>query len=164
LNILTLLVIVIIIKAMKVVATNRKAFHNYQILDSVEVGIVLEGSEVKSLRQGSLSIGDAYARFENGEIYLFNLHITPYKFSTVFTPDPKRKRKLLLKKREIKKLCGLIQQRGNTLIPLKVYFNERGLAKISLGICRRKRLYDKKEAILKKEGEKALARIKRVSR
>jgi len=146
---------------MKVVGTNRKAFHDYTVLDTYEAGMVLEGSEVKSLRQSSVSMSDAYAEFRNGEVFLFNLHISPYKFSTNFTPEPKRKRKILLNKGEIKRLYGTVQQKGNALIPLKIYFNDRGFAKISLGLCRRKRLYDKKEKIIKKETEMNLKKIRK---
>ncbi len=149
---------------MKVVGTNRKASQLYEIIDTYEAGIVLKGSEVKSLRQGLVSLSDAYADIKNGEVFLFNLHITPYKFSTVSTPEPKRKRKLLLKKEEIKKLYGFVQQKGHTLIPLKIYFNERGFAKVFLGVCRNKRVFDKKEKILKKESEKRLAQLKKTIR
>ncbi len=146
---------------MKIVTTNRRAEHDYHILMTFEAGIVLEGSEVKSLRQGAVSLSDAYARIDNGQIYLLNLHIAPYKYSSRYQLDPKRRRKLLLKKREIRKLYGLITQRGNTLIPLKVYFNERGFAKILLGVCRRKRMYDKKERLIEKELKTRVDRIKK---
>ncbi len=149
---------------MKVVSTNRKAGHLYEILDTYEAGIVLKGSEVKSLRQGEVSLSDAYAEIKNGEVFLHNLHIAPYKFSTITIPDPRRKRKLLLRKDEIKKLYGVITQKGNMLIPLKVYFSDRGLAKISIGVCRRKRVYDKKEKILMKKKKKDLKRIKSFNR
>ncbi|MGQ9465609.1 MAG: SsrA-binding protein SmpB [bacterium] len=144
---------------MKVVSTNRKAGHLYEIINTYEAGIVLKGSEVKSLRQGEVSLSDAYAEIKNGEVFLYNLHITPYRFSTISTPDPKRRRKLLLRKEEIKKLFGIITQKGNLLIPLKIYFNDRGIAKISIGVCRRKRVFDKKEKILKEEAKKELKKI-----
>lgn len=149
---------------MKIIATNRKALHDYNVLNTYEAGIMLKGSEVKSLRQGAVSLSDAYGEIRNGEIYLFNLHISPYKCTTHVKLDPKRNRKLLLKKGEIKRLYGLVQQRGNTLIPLKIYFNERGFAKLTIGICRRKRLYDKKEKILKKEEELRVRAIKKAMR
>jgi SsrA-binding protein len=148
---------------MKVVANNRKALHDYHVLESFEAGLVLAGSEVKSLRQGMVSMSDAYGDISDGEIYIYNLHISPYKYSSG-KYNPKRKRKLLLKKREIKKLYGLVQQRGNTLIPLKIYFNDRGYAKLNVGVCRRKRLYDKKEKILKKEEEKKIAKARKIMR
>lgn len=149
---------------MKIVSTNRKAGHLYEIIDTYEAGIVLKGSEVKSLRQGEVSLSDAYAEVKNGEVFLYNLHITPYRFSTISTPEPKRKRKLLLNKDEIKKLYGIITQKGNLLIPLKIYFNEKGYAKVTIGVCRRKRLYDKKDKILREEAKKDLKRIKSLNR
>ena len=144
-------------------ANNRKALHDYHVLESFDAGVVLAGSEVKSLRQGLVSMSDAYGGISEGEVYIFNLHISPYKYSSG-KYNPKRKRKLLLKQREIKKLYGLIQQRGNTLIPLKIYFNDRGYAKLEVGVCRRKRLYDKKEKILRKEEEKKIAKARKIMR
>lgn len=144
-------------------ANNRKALHDYHVLETFEAGVVLAGSEVKSLRQGLVSMSDAYGDISVGEVYIFNLHISPYKYSSG-KYNPKRKRKLLLKKREVKKLYGLIQQRGNTLIPLKIYFNDRGYAKLEVGVCRRKRLYDKKEKILRKEEEKKIAQARKIMR
>jgi SsrA-binding protein len=149
---------------MKVIATNRKAQHDYHVLDTYEAGIVLKGSEVKSLRQGAVSLSDAYGEMRDGELYLFNLHISPYKCTAHVTIEPKRRRKLLLKRAEIKKLYGLVQQRGNTLIPLKIYFSDRGLAKLTIGVCRRKRLYDKKEKILKREEDLKVRKIKKAMR
>ena len=144
-------------------ANNRKALHDYHVLESFDAGVVLAGSEVKSLRQGLVSMSDAYGDISEGEVYIFNLHISPYKYSSG-KYNPKRKRKLLLKNREIKKLYGLIQQRGNTLIPLKIYFSDRGYAKLEVGVCRRKRLYDKKEKIIKKEEEKKIAKARKIMR
>ncbi len=149
---------------MKFVATNRKALHDYVVLDTYEAGIVLKGSEVKSLRQGAASLSDAYGDLQNGEVFLHNLHIAPYKFTSYDSTNPKRTRKLLFTKGEIKRIYGLVQQRGNTLIPLKIFFNERGLAKVTIGICRRKRVYDKKDKILKKEIQRQVDRAKKVSR
>ena len=149
---------------MKIVANNRKALHDYHVLESYEAGIMLSGSEVKSLRQGMVSISDAYGDISDGEVYVYNLHIANYKYSSAGKLDPKRKRKILLNKKEIKKLYGLVQQRGNTLIPLKIYFTDRGYAKMQIGVCRRKRLYDKKEKILKKEEEKKIAKARKVIR
>ncbi len=149
---------------MKIIASNRKALHDYHVLDTYEAGIVLRGSEAKSLRQGGVSMSDAYGEVITGEVYLHNLHIAAYRHSTTTAHNPKRKRKLLLQKREIKKLYGLAQQRGNTLIPLKVYFNEHGFAKVTIGVCRRKRLYDKKDKILKKEVDRKVASAKKTAR
>jgi SsrA-binding protein len=147
----------------KIVANNRKALHDYHVLESFEAGLVLSGSEVKALRQGMVSMSDAYGDIGQGEVYIFNLHISPYKYSSG-QYNPKRRRKLLLNKRGIKKLYGLVQQRGNTMIPLKIYFNDRGFAKMEVGVCRRKRLYDKKEKILRKEEEKKIARVRKIAR
>lgn len=149
---------------MKIVATNRKVKHDYHIIDTFDAGIVLIGGEVKSLRQGNVSMSDAYGDVYNGEVFLFNLHISVYKHSTIGKFEPKRKRKLLLHGKEIKKLYGLVQQRGNTLIPLKIYFNDNGYAKVTLGVCRRKRLYDKKEKLLKDEIERKVDKIKKAVR
>lgn len=149
---------------MKIIASNRKALHDYQVLDTYEAGIVLKGSEAKSIRQGGVSMSDAYGEVIAGEVYLHNLHIAAYKHSAQSGHNPKRKRKLLLQKREIKKLYGLVQQRGNTLIPLKVYFNDQGFAKVTIGICRRKRQYDKKDKILKKELDRKVASAKKIAR
>jgi SsrA-binding protein len=149
---------------MKIIASNRKALHDYHVLDTYEAGIVLKGSEAKSLRQGGVSMSDAYGEVIAGEVFLHNMHIAAYKHSSESGHNPKRKRKLLLQKREIKKLYGLVQQRGNTLIPLKVYFNDHGFAKVTIGICRRKRQYDKKDKILKKELDRKVASAKRIAR
>jgi len=148
----------------KAVAVNRQAKHDYHVLDTYEAGLILKGSEVKSLRQGTISLSDAHGEIVDGEVFLFNLHITHYRHATTEQVVPKRKRKLLLHKREIKKLYGLVTQRGNTIIPLKVYFNDRGVAKVTIGICRRKRLYDKKEKLLKKEVERKVSAIKKAMR
>ena len=149
---------------MKIIATNRKALRDYYVLEQYEAGIALAGSEVKSLRQGTVSMSDAYADVSSGQVYLFNLHIAHYKCSTYQSPNPKRKRKLLLHKREIKKLYGQVQQRGKTLIPLKVYFSDSGYAKVTIGVCQRKRMYDKKEKILKQEVERKVDRAKKAMR
>jgi SsrA-binding protein len=148
----------------KVIATNRKAQHEYNILDTYEAGIVLSGSEVKSIRQGEVSLSDAYGEVRNGEVFIINLHITPYKCTTHLHLNPKRTRKLLLTAKEIKRLYGTVQQRGHTLVPLKIYFSERGLAKLTIGVCRRKRIYDKKKKIMQKEVERSIAQIRKTSR
>ncbi len=149
---------------MKVVTVNRKARHDYEILETYEAGIELKGSEVKSLREGKGSIRDAFARVENGEVWLYNFHIPPYKQSTVFVPNPERPKKLLLHKHEIKRLAGRVAERGLTLIPLKVYFNDRGWAKVELALARGKKLHDKRETIkrriLEREAERAMKRYR----
>jgi SsrA-binding protein len=141
----------------KTVATNRKARHEYHILETMEAGIELRGSEVKSLRVGKASLRDAFARVERGELLLYNMHISPYEKGGHFNPDPKRTRKLLVHKREIKKLLGKTAERGLTLVPLRLYFI-RGKAKVELALARGKRTYDKRADIERREAERALQR------
>ena len=145
-------------KMKKILAENRKAYHNYFVLEEIEAGIVLKGSEVKSAKNGQISIAEGYAKVEDGEVFLYNVNITPYKMSTIEKPDPKRKRKLLLTKREIKRLFGKTQIRGLTLIPLKVYINERGFIKILLGLCKGKKLVDKREELKKRDMQRMMRR------
>jgi len=135
----------------KTVARNRRAFHDYEVLEEVEAGLALLGTEVKSLRQGQLTLGDAHARFTRGELYLVNAHIPEYKMGGYANHEPNRPRKLLLHKRELEKVSRRIEEKGLTVIPLAVYFNQRGYAKVRLGICRGKKLHDKREAIAKRE-------------
>lgn len=142
----------------KVIAFNRKARHDYEILETMEAGIVLTGSEVKSIREGKVSIGEAYAGVEEGEIFLYNMHIAPYeKSSSAFGHEPKRPRKLLLTRREIKRLIGKVKERGLTLIPLKVYF-KGALVKIELALVKGKRKYEKRETIKKRLIEREIER------
>ncbi len=149
---------------MKVIATNRRARHDYHIIDSYDAGIVLRGSEAKSLREGAVSLSDAYGQVIGDEVFLFNLHISPYRNNTTSALDPKRRRKLLLHRREIGKLYGIVQQKGKNLVPTQIYFSDRGIAKITLAVCQRKRLYDKKEKMLKAEITARVDRIKKTSR
>lgn len=146
---------------MKPVALNRKAEHNYFVYDRYEAGIVLIGTEVKSLRQGKVSLTDGYAAIENGEVFLYNVHISPYAQGSIFNKDPKRKRKLLLKKFEIRKLYGKTKERGFTLIPLKIFFNKKGMAKVELGLCKGKKLYDKREELRRRELKREKARLRK---
>jgi SsrA-binding protein len=141
----------------KAVATNRRAHHEYFILETIEAGIALTGTEVKSLRQGKANINDAFARVDNGECILYEMHISPYEFGNRFNPDPKRPRKLLLHKKEILKLYSEIKEKGLTLIPLKIYFS-RGIAKVELGLAKGKKLYDKRDDIAKKEAARKIDR------
>lgn len=135
---------------MKVVCTNKKAYHLYNIEETYEAGIQLYGCEVKSLRLGRANLNDSFARVVNGEVFLYNMHISPYPHSReAQNLDPTRTRKLLLKKSEIKRLAGKVQERGYTLIPTKVYFNERGLAKVELALAKGKKVYDRREDIKK---------------
>ena len=140
----------------KVVGRNRKARHEYEILDTYEAGIVLKGPEVKSLRAGQLAFRDAFARVETGEVWLYNLHISPYKQANRANDDPDRVRKLLLHREEIRRLVSKTEEKGLTLIPLEVYFR-KGHAKVTLGVARGRRLYDKREK-LKKETQDREAR------
>ncbi len=130
---------------------NRKARHNYFFIQELEAGIVLIGSEIKSIREGKISFKDSYASIEAGEIWLFNLHISPYKYDSNFAPDPERKRKLLFNRREIKKIKSQIDEKGITLIPAEIYINNKGLAKIKIALAKGKRQYDKREDIKKKD-------------
>ena len=130
---------------------NRKARHNYFFIQELEAGIVLRGSEIKSIRAGKLSFKDSFASIEAGEAWLHSLHISPYKYDSVFAPDPERKRKLLLNKREIKKIRNQMDEKGMTLIPVEIYINDKGLAKIKIALAKGKRQYDKREDIKKKD-------------
>ncbi len=145
---------------MKVVATNRKAKHNYNLLETYEAGIELKGTEVKSLRTKGCSIDDAFARVEGKEVFIYNMHIPEFEKSSYFKVNARRVRKLLLKKREIKRLLGATTQKGLTLIPLKVFFNDRGWAKVEISLAKGRHVYDKKkkikEEIEKREAERAM--------
>ncbi len=143
------------------VAQNRKARHNYSIEESLEAGLMLTGTEVKSLRQGRASIVEAYAADERGELYLFNAHIPPYDAAGRFNHEPKRPRKLLLHRRELARLIGLIRREGYTLVPLSLYFNERGIAKVQLGLARGKRKADKRESEKRRDWQRQKARLMR---
>lgn len=145
----------------KVIATNKKAYHEYHIESTMEAGIVLKGPEVKSLRAGRVNLRDGYAKVKDGEVWLHNVHISPYKFATYDSPDPLRERKLLLTKREIKRLIGKVQEKGFALIPIKIYFTSKGLAKIALGLCKGKTLYDKRHSLKKKEADREMDRLKK---
>jgi SsrA-binding protein len=133
----------------KIVATHRQAYHNYEILDTFECGIVLTGSEVKSIRLGSLNLKDSYAVIRKGEAWLLNAHISPYKFSRLDTAEPRRERKLLLHKAQIRKLTGKVEEKGLTLVPTKCYL-KNGIVKIELGLAKGKKLYDKRETEIRK--------------
>ena len=132
---------------MRSISVNKKAFFNYEILESLEAGISLLGSEVKAVREGRVSMKDTYADVRNGEIFLFGLHISPYEAANRFNHDPLRERKLLLHRREIRRLTGKIQERGLTLIPTKVLMTDKGLIKVELALAKGKKLYEKKEVI-----------------
>ncbi len=144
---------------MKIVCKNKKAFHDYHIEKTMEAGMVLTGPEVKSLRAGRANIKDGYARLKDGELYLYNLHISPYAFATHSVTDPLRVRKLLLHKRELRKLIGKINEKGVALIPLKIYFVHNGKAKVEIGLARGKKLYDKRAALKEKQSKRELQRV-----
>ncbi len=135
----------------KLITQNKKARHEYHILDTYEAGIVLLGSEVKSCRMGKANLKDSYARIEQGEIYLVNVHISQYPFANRFNHDPLRKRKLLFHKREIKKLYGKLREKGQTFIPLRLYFNQAGKIKAEMALVKGKKLYDRRADIRKRD-------------
>ncbi|MBO5342618.1 MAG: SsrA-binding protein SmpB [Lachnospiraceae bacterium] len=137
-------------ETMKLIANNKKAYHDYFIEEKYEAGLVLHGTEVKSLRLGQCSIKESFIRIENAEMYIYGMHISPYEKGNIFNKDPLRPKKLLLHKREIMKLLGKIKEKGYTLVPLQVYFTA-GKAKIEIGLARGKKLYDKREDIAKKD-------------
>ena len=134
----------------KLIANNKKAFHDYFIEDTYEAGIALKGTEVKSLRMGKCSIKESFLRIENNEVYIYGMHISPYEKGNIFNRDPLRVRKLLLHKDEIRKLQGRITEKGYTLVPLKVYFS-KSLVKVELALAKGKKLYDKRDSIAKKD-------------
>jgi SsrA-binding protein len=144
----------------KTVARNRKAFHEFEVLEEVEAGLVLTGTEVKSLRAGQLTLGDAYARFIRGELFLVNAHIPEYRMGGYVNHEPMRARKLLLHRREVAKISKRVEEKGLTVVPLAVYF-KRGYAKAKLGVCRGKKSYDKREAIAKRDATRASQRADR---
>lgn len=135
---------------MKLVANNKKAYHDYFIEEKYEAGLVLHGTEVKSLRMGKCSIKEAFIRIENGEVYAYGMHISPYEKGNIFNKDPLRPKKLLLHKQQIRKLIGSSAEKGYTLVPLQVYFRD-GRAKIEIGLARGKKLYDKRQDIAKED-------------
>ena len=135
---------------MKLIANNKKAFHDYFIEDTYEAGIALAGTEVKSLRSGKCSIKEAFVRVENGEVYVYGMHITPYEKGNIFNKDPLRPKKLMLHKYEINKLVGKLNEKGLTLVPLQVYF-KGSLVKVEIGLARGKKLYDKRQDIAKRD-------------
>ena len=148
-------------EAVRTAALNRKARYDYTIEDTLEAGLVLTGSEVKSLRAGKVNIAESYATEQAGEIWLINSHIGEYAQAGRFGHEPRRPRKLLLKRREIGRLVGAVQREGATLVPLKLYFDRRGIAKLQLGLARGKRKYEKREAEKKREWERERGRLMR---
>ncbi|HJJ07337.1 MAG TPA: SsrA-binding protein SmpB [Clostridiaceae bacterium] len=142
----------------KLIAKNPTAKHNYTIVDTLESGIVLTGTEIKSIRAGKVNLKDSYASInKNGEVYIYSMHISPYEHGNIFNKDPLRARKLLLNRREINKIIGLINQKGYTLVPVSLYF-KGSLVKLELGIGKGKKLYDKRQDIAKKDAEMKIRR------
>jgi SsrA-binding protein len=141
---------------MRMVATNKKASFNYELLERFEAGISLRGTEVKSIRQGKVSLKESYAEIKKGEVFLVNCHISPYESASWFNHDPTRERKLLLHRREIKRLTGKIQEKGLTLIPTKVFFNDKGKVKIEVALAKGKRTYQKREVIRERDRDREL--------
>lgn len=146
---------------MKKICDNRKARFNYTILDKYEAGLVLTGSEVKSIRAGAINISDGFCRIKKNEIYIVNINISPYKTGGYSNHDPLRERKLLLNRREINKLIGKITEKGLTVIPLQLYFNDKNIIKIEIAVAKGKKLYDKREDIKRREANVQVARFKK---
>lgn len=139
----------------KLIASNKKARHEYFIEDTIEAGIVLTGTEVKSIRQGKVNIKESYASIENGEVFITGMHISPYEQGNIYNVDPVRKRKLLLHRREIRKLIGETKQKGFTLVPLSIYLKD-GLVKVEIALAKGKKLYDKRQTMAKKDAERRI--------
>jgi SsrA-binding protein len=147
---------------MKTVATNKTAYHNYEILESFEAGIALVGSEVKAIREGRISLKESYAEVKRGDIFLVKCHISPYEAANIFNHEPLRERRLLLHKREIRKIAGKIKERGFTLVPTKVLFNDRGKIKVEIALVRGKREYEKRDVLKKRDTDREIrAEIKK---
>jgi len=143
----------------KIIAKNKKAYFSYTIIDKFEVGIVLHGTEVKSIRQGKVNIKDGYAVIRNGEVFLQNCHISPYSHGTYDNHDPLRVRKLLMHKLEIRRLVGKVKESALTLVPLKLYITQRGLVKLEIGLAKGKKLHDKRESMKAKSAKREIARV-----
>ena len=145
-------------KSENAVATNRKAYHDYFIEEKFEAGIMLQGTEVKSLREGRVNLQDSYASVKGNEVFLHHCHISPYSHGNIMNHEPLRTRKLLLHRKEINKLLGKTQQQGLTLIPLRIYFSKRGLAKVELGLAKGKKQHDRRESIKTREASREVER------
>ncbi len=150
-------------KESKILANNRKARHDYFIEETYETGIVLKGTEVKSIRMGQINLKEGYGEIRDGEVFLLGVHVSPYEKGNIFNTDPLRPKKLLLNKREIRKLIGYTTLKGYALVPLRIYLNEKGLVKLELGVGRGKKLYDKRETTAKKDAERRILKEMRKS-
>ena len=144
-------------EAQKLIANNKKAFHDYFIEETYEAGVALHGTEVKSMRLGKCSIKESFIRIENGEVFVYGMHVSPYEKGNIFNKDPMRVKKLLMHRYEINKLAGKIAEKGYTLVPLQVYFRE-GKVKVEIGLAKGKKLYDKRESIAKKDQRREMER------
>lgn len=143
--------------AEKIITNNRKARHDYNIIETLEAGIVLKGTEVKSMRFGKVNLKDSYASIKDGELFLIGMHVSPYEFGNIFNHDPERDRKLLVHQKELRRLIGKIQTQGVTLVPLKLYF-KRGKVKVELALATGKKLYDRRHDIAKRDAEREMQR------
>jgi len=141
---------------MKIIAKNKKAFFNYEILENYEAGVSLKGSEVKSIKEGRISLKESYAEIKDGEVFLVNCHISPYEAANIFNHDPLREKKLLLHKQEIKRLTGKVHEKGLTLIPTKVLINDRGTVKVEISLAKGKRAYQKREVIRERDRDREM--------
>ena len=144
-------------KGTKQIAKNSKAFHDYFVEEAFEAGVVLSGTEVKSIRQGAVNLKDSFCQVKDGELWLYGVHISPYEKGNIFNKDPRRTRKLLMHRREINKLYGLVQQQGIALIPLEMYFSGSRV-KVKIGLCRGKKLYDKRDDMAKRAAQRDIER------
>ncbi len=147
----------------KVVARNRKATHDYFILETYEAGIVLTGTEIKSVREGRINLRDGYAKIDSGELWLYNVHISPYERGSFYNHDPLRPRKLLLRREEIKRLLGKTKEKGLTLVPLSMYIKDNRWAKVEVALAKGKKQYDKRAAIAERDAQRAMERARRVA-
>ena len=141
----------------KIIAQNKKAYHDYFVDERYEAGIALFGTEVKSIRQGSVNLKDSYCSVKNGELFVVGMHVSPYEKGNIFNREPLRDRKLLMHKREIMKLGGLVTQKGYTLVPLSLYFSGKNV-KVEIGLCRGKKLYDKRDSLAEKQADREMDR------
>jgi len=148
-------------KAERVIADNRKAQYDFHLIETFEAGLALVGTEVKAIREGRVNLRDSFAKVEGGEVYVHNVHIGAYSSRGYADHEPLRPRKLLLHRQEIRKLIGKVKEQGCTLVPLKIYFNERGKAKLALGLARGKKLYDKRASLKQKEADREMQRVTR---
>ena len=145
----------------KLIANNKKARHDYYIEETYEAGIVLTGTEIKSVRAGRVNLKESYARVQHGEVFIYSMNISPYEHGNIYNVDPMRVRKLLLNRREIRKIEQALTRDGLTLVPLSMYINEKGIAKLSIGVARGKKLYDKRQSIAKRDADRSLDRARK---